>query len=57
MDQQCIEQTFNSHWAVTALQVLLAESCSVTRTDIARRVWEQFRFTDSLGNRQLAICQ
>ena len=37
--------------------MLLAESGCVTRTEIARRVCEQFRFTDSLGRLQLASCQ
>ena len=46
-----------SQQAVAALQVLLAESGSVSRSEIARRVCDRFHFVDSLGRWQLAGCQ
>ncbi len=57
VDQHCIARTLGSQQAVAALQVLLAESGSVSRSEIARRVCDQFHFVDSLGRWQLASCQ
>ena len=57
VDQHCIARTLGSQQAVAALQVLLAESGAVSRSEIARRVCEQFHFIDSLGRWQLASCQ
>lgn len=56
VDQHCIARTLGSQQAIVALQVLLAESGRVSRTEFARHVCRQFNFVDSLGRWQLASC-
>ncbi len=57
VNQDCVVRTLGSREAIRSLQVLLAEAGTVSRSEIARRVCEQFEFVDSLGRSQLASCQ
>ena len=57
VNQNCVTPILRSREAIRSLQVLLAETGTVSCSEIARRVCQQFDFVDSLGRWQLASCQ
>ena len=57
VNQNRVARILGSREAIRSLQVLLAETGTVSRSEIVRRVCQRFEFVDSLGRWQPASCQ